>query len=65
MEKILENPVYKQVLADSFGGVMYNVANRDKYDAKEILEIWNGLEDYERENAWGIMQGAFNFLQGR
>lgn len=64
MEAIKNNEVYKQVLADSFGGVMYNVANRTKYNSAEVLELWQGLSRSEQEAAGGIMQGAMSFLQG-
>lgn len=59
---IQSHPVYKQVLADAFGGVMYNVANRNKYDTKEIVSMWESLTPAEQESAGGIMKGAFNFL---
>ena len=64
IEQIANNDVYKQVLADSFGGVMYNVANQDKYDAKELLNAWYNLTQAERESAGGIMKGAMHFLRG-
>jgi len=63
LKKITENEVYKQILKDSFGGVMYNVANRNKYDTKELLEIWDKLEPYEKESANGIIKGAINFIK--
>lgn len=63
LEQITNNEVYKQVLTDSFGGVMYNVANRDKYDTTEITALWNSLSPAEQESAGGIMKGAFNFLK--
>ena len=52
-----------QILADSFGGVIYNVANRDKYDTTELLELWNALNSSERESAGGIIGGAIAFVQ--
>lgn len=63
MELIKTFPVYKQILEDSFGGVMYNVANRSKYDAQEIITIWDSMSDIERTNAGGIMNGVFNYLK--
>lgn len=63
IQDIENNPVYKQILDDSFGGCLYNVDNRDKYDADEILQIWNNLTPNEQESAGGIMKGAMNFLQ--
>jgi hypothetical protein len=65
LEKISNNANYKQILADSFGGVMYNVANRDKYDTTEILALWNSLADNVQDSAGGIMKGAMNFISGK
>lgn len=62
-EQIQSNEVYKQILADSFGGVMYNVDNRSKYETSEILALWESLGASEREAAGGIMKGAMHFLQ--
>lgn len=62
IETIKNNPVYKQVLADSMGGVIYNVANRDKYDDAEIIALWESLSDGERSSADGIIKGAMRFL---
>lgn len=64
MEDIHNNEVYKQVLTDSFGGVMYNVANRDKYDSSTLLALWDNLSPAEKESAGGITKGAINFLKG-
>lgn len=63
LDQITHHEVYKQILSDSFGGVMYNVANRNKYDTKEITQLWNSLTPAEKEAAGGIMKGAFNFLK--
>jgi hypothetical protein len=49
IEKIKDNPSYKKILADSFGGVMYNVANRGKYDTIDILRIWGLMTSNEKE----------------
>ena len=64
IETIQQHPVYKQIMADSFGGIMYDVANRGKYDTAEIVELWERLTPAEREAAGGIMEGAFNFIKG-
>jgi hypothetical protein len=67
MEKIKQieaSEVYQQIMQDSFGGIMYNVDNRDKYDAAEVLTIWNSLTAAEKELAGGILKGAVNFLEG-
>ena len=62
MNEILEHPVYKQILVDSFGGVMYDDANRGKYDTAEIVQLWSDLSPARQEAAGGIMKGVFNFI---
>jgi len=64
IQLISDNPVYKQILADSFGGVMYNVANQNKYDALEIIALWDSLSEGWQDSAGGIMKGALNFVKG-
>ena len=64
IEQIKNNEVYKQILADSFGGIMYNVANQGKYDAKELLELWDSASVSDKEMAGGIVKGAIDFLKG-
>ena len=64
IEAIRTNPIYLQILKDSFGGVMYNVANRNKYNTAEIQAIWYSMTPGERSSAGGIMSGAFSFLKG-
>ena len=63
IETIQQHPTYKQILADSFGGIMYDVANRGKYDTAEIVGLWEQLTPAERESVGGIMKGAFNFIK--
>ena len=63
--QIESHPVYKMVLADSCGGIMYDVANHGKYNATEVLNLWAAMPASEREAAGGIMQGAIAFLQGK
>ena len=64
IETINQHPTYKQILADSFGGIMYDVANRGKYDTAEIVELWQSLSEAERDSVDGIMKGVFNFIKG-
>lgn len=64
MQELQNNEVYKQVLKDSFGGVMYNVANRNKYNSAEVLALWDKMGAGEQEAAGGIAKGAINFLKG-
>ena len=63
IEQIKENEVYRQVLKDSFGGVMYNVANHGKYDDRELLQLWDSLSPIEQSTVGGITKGVFHFLQ--
>lgn len=64
-EFIKSHPVYKKVIADSFGGVMYNASNYGKYDAKDIIEAWDNMTESQQSIAGGIMKGAIDFLKGR
>lgn len=64
IEQIENHPVYKQVLADSFGGIMYDVANQGKYEADEVLKLWNDASESERACADGIVKGVIDFLKG-
>lgn len=63
IQQIEQSPAYKQILADSFGGIMYDVANRGKYDTTEIVELWEQLTPAEQDSVGGIMKGAFNFIK--
>lgn len=62
--QIENNEVYKEVMKDSFGGVMYNVANQNKYDTTEIMALWDSLTPVQQSSAGGIIKGAFSFLKG-
>lgn len=64
LQAIKDNEVYKQVLKDSMGGVMYNVANYGKYDSDSVLALWDSLTAQEKSAADGILTGAINFLEG-
>lgn len=61
--EIEDNEVYKQILKDSYGGIMYDVANRNKYETAEIIALWDSMSPADQEGAGGIMQGVFNFLR--
>ena len=63
-EQIKANEVYKQVIKDAYGGAMYNVANRGKYDDKEIISIWQSMTQSEKDGSDGILKGAMGFLLG-
>jgi hypothetical protein len=62
IDEIKANPVYQQILNDSIGGTFFDVKNRDKYDAGEILAMWEATPPSERDAANGIVKGVFNFL---
>jgi len=65
IQLIKNHPTYKEILKDSFGGVMYNVANQGKYDEVGTLEIkalWQSLDEGQKDMAGGIMEGAMGFL---
>ena len=64
LEALRNNEEFKRVLADSFGGIMYDVANKEKYNTKQILAIWDSLSPCEQESAGGIVRGAIHFIQG-
>jgi len=65
MQTIENNSVLKEILADSFGGIMYNEANKDKYDTEELLKEWEQLNASERESLGGIVNGAMNFISNK
>ena len=62
LEKIQQNPVLKEILKDSFGGVMYSLSNKNKYDTKELLKEWEELTESERECTGGLIKGAIAFI---
>ena len=64
VQELKDNAEFKKVLADSFGGVMYNMANIDKYNTEEILALWNRIPKATQGGVDGIVEGAINFLMG-
>tara|TARA_R110000822_G_scaffold127454_1_gene262939 strand:- start:5737 stop:5952 length:216 start_codon:yes stop_codon:yes gene_type:complete len=63
LQPITENETYKQILKDSFGGIMYPEGTQKNYDTKELLKLWDELEPVYREASGGITNGVFNFLK--
>tara|TARA_R110000851_G_scaffold332934_2_gene510500 strand:- start:1315 stop:1518 length:204 start_codon:yes stop_codon:yes gene_type:complete len=64
-QQFIENhATYKKVLSDSFGGVMYDLANQGTYDADEIITAWDNMTEAQKDSADGIMTGAMSFLKG-
>lgn len=62
LEQIKNNNTYKQILSDSFGGIMYDVANHDKYDTTELVELWDSMSASEKESVGGIVKGVFDYI---
>ena len=62
VKRIEDNPTLKQILKDSFGGVMYNLSNLEKYDTTILLEEWNSLTKSEQESKGGLINGAIKFI---
>lgn len=62
LEDLQSHPIYKKILDESMGGVMYNEADKGKYDVSELLEIWNSLDAGQRESAGGITKGLIGFI---
>jgi len=61
IDEIKNDDVYKRVIKDSLGGIMYDVSNLGKYDASKILSLWNEIK--YKDIAGGIMKGAMKFLE--
>lgn len=60
IEQIKNDEVYKQIMSDSHGGIMYNVDN--KYKGDHLVKLWNTATASERESAGGIVSGAIDHL---
>lgn len=66
IEQIKNHATYKAVISDSFGGVVYNVNNRKRYNAggvEYILKTWDSLTPSQQESAGVLMKGAIHFLR--
>ena len=65
IEEIKEMKTYKEILKDSFGGVMYS-ENKNKYD-KDITQKFKELENINHD-IWnttdGIFRGVYTFIMG-
>ncbi len=64
IENIKNHLVYKQVMSDSFGGIMYTEGTHTKYDSEEVLAMWDALPESVQGASGGIMKGAISFLKG-
>jgi len=62
INEIKTSEVYKQIMSDSFGGIMYDVDNRNKYDDSNIIALWDSLTEQERGAQDGIITGAMHFI---
>ena len=61
--QLINMPVWQEIMRDSYGGIMYDVANKNKYEANELLELWDSMTPAEQDEAGGIIKGAINFLR--
>ena len=61
-QALTEPPTFKKVLKESWGGRIYNLANKGKYESDEILKIWTSLTDSEKDSFDGIESGAIRFI---
>ena len=62
IEHLKNHRVLKEILNDSMGGILYDVANKNKYDTKNLLSIWDSLDASEKSCVGGIIEGAINFI---
>lgn len=62
IQQIQKDPVYNQILKDSFGGIIFVEGTQSKYNASNILKLWNETPEAVKESSGGIMKGVFNFL---
>jgi hypothetical protein len=57
VNQIKDMNTYKQIIKDSFGGVMYSTENKNKYD-KDIILKFKELEKINLD-IWNITDGIF------
>jgi len=66
VEEIKEMDTYKQIVKESCGGILYNTANKDKYN-KDINKKFQELKDMNFD-VWystdGIFRGVYAFVMG-
>ncbi len=61
LQTVKGNPLYLQILKESFGGIMYDESDLRGYD-KELMEelstLWDSISEVEKESAGGIVKGV-------
>jgi len=62
INQLKQDKTLKLILDDSFGGIIYDLANKNKYETKELLNKYNKLSPREKESLGGIVSGAINFI---
>lgn len=62
LKDLTDNETYQKILKDSMGGIMFNVADKGKYDVSELLAIWNAIPLREQEAAGGTVNGVMEFV---
>lgn len=67
IDAIKGSKLYQKIMSESFGGIIYNMANLEKYRADpeygELVAMWQALTPDEQMAADGIVKGALNFIE--
>jgi hypothetical protein len=64
LTEITNDPLYKQILDDSMGGIMYNVADYTKYNKEDLQKLYSKWEKLKnKDSANGITKGAMDFIK--
>ncbi len=61
IDKIKSDDVYKQIMADTHGGIMYS--HGKVYAGNHLIKLWNETTASNRESAGGIVRGAIEHLK--
>ena len=60
--EIENNETYKEILKDSYGGVMYGLNTKDKYDTSELIKLFDEFINKFGMSFDGIMKGVYHFI---
>ena len=64
IEKIENNKTYNEILKDSYGGIMYGLNTKDKYETTELMKLFNEfINKYGILYLNGIMKGVYDFIK--
>jgi len=62
-QAILDDENYKSIIKESYGWIMYDLANKNKYNTKKILWLWDILTEWEKDACDWIINWLFDFIQ--